>query len=148
MQFWVLKMIGQTKIIKNHKATKLGQHPMDLRTCNRMPKTPGWRRKAQLLQHCDAALKTWGLAGRHLGPFGPWKKSWSLTDTKLQRLRSEELRSEDGTCLLERRFSLSGLFPLSCAAPGVTDITPDLKSQGLRREAEIIVASNCILKLT
>ena len=73
MQFWVLKMIGQTKIIKNHKATKLG-HPMDLRTCNRMPKTPGWRRKAQLLQHCDAALKTWGLAGRHLQPFGSVEK--------------------------------------------------------------------------
>ena len=28
---------------------------------------------------------------------------------------------------------------ISCVAPGVTDITPDLKSQGLRREAEIIV---------
>lgn len=63
MQCWVPEMIGQRKIIKNHEATKLGQLPLDLRTC-KMPKSPGWRRKAQLLQRCDAALKTWGLAGR------------------------------------------------------------------------------------
>ena len=86
-----------------------------IRTC-KMPKSPGWRRKAQLLQRCDAALKTWGLAGRLWGPFGRWKKLWSLTDTKLQRSQSEELRSEHGKCLLERRFSLFArtldLFPL------------------------------------
>jgi len=54
-------------------------------TCNAtVVLSSSWRRKAQLLQRCDAALKTWGLAG-------------------------------------------------------VTDITPDLKSQGLRREDEILI---------